>query len=369
MRAGLIAAGAGRLATSFEDGARAGARFGVVHADAIRFFPELVSGLAGEVESLLRRARIDPAVCSNRHSVLEYRALIRLLEITATELKCPAVGLRLAALQGGTRAMGPIGVAMKNSKTLGQALGYCARQIHAYSLATQVRFVPDRPRHKLFVALEILVDRVPVKSQSIEHALLLANLNIQDITGGAAQARQVYFSHAPLSAPGVYRAAFGCEVLFGQSADGIVLEERDLLCPVAGADERLYEMATAYIEDQYPSGTPPLHARVRVLIQRYLGHEDCTNERIAAQLCLHPRTLQRRLKLEGMTFEIIKDDARREAALRYLQRPEMALTQVAEKLGYSEQSVLSRSCYRWFSASPREMRERALAEWAHPVAP
>jgi AraC-like DNA-binding protein len=105
------------------------------------------------------------------------------------------------------------------------------------------------------------------------------------------------------------------------------------------------------------------------LVNRYLSHKDCTNERIAAELCLHPRTLQRRLKSEKVTFEHIKDQARREAALRYLQRPDIPLTQVAEKLGYAEQSVLSRSCYRWFSASPREVRERALAEWAHPSAP
>ncbi|HVW70560.1 MAG TPA: AraC family transcriptional regulator ligand-binding domain-containing protein [Steroidobacteraceae bacterium] len=338
------------------------ARFDIVHADSIRFFPELVQDLGGDPEALLRRARIDPQVLAKRGSVLEYRSMVQLFEIAAAELRCPDFGMKLAALQGGTRVMGPIGVVMKNSQTLGQALGYCAKQIRAYSLATRVRFMPDRANHKLFLALEILIDGLSDKSQVVEHALLLATLNAMDVTGGTAHVRQVSFRHLPLSPPSVYQGAFGCEVLFGAKADGIVFDEQDLLCPVIDPDEQLYEMATSFISDRYPPGTPPMHARVRALINRYLGSEDCTNERVAGDLCMHPRTLQRRLKCEGRSFESIKDEVRREVAMRYLQRPDMPLTQVAEKLGYAEQSVLSRSCYRWFSASPRELRERSLAE-------
>jgi AraC-like DNA-binding protein len=344
------------------EAARAGARFDVVHTNAIRFFPELAESLGGDTPALLRKARIDPDILNRRGSLLEYRALVNLLEIAATELQCPAIGLRLASLQGGTRATGPIGVVMKNSNTLGQALGYCAKHIHAYCLATKVRFQADRPNHKVLVGLEVLVDRVPVKSQVVEHALLLASLNVVDITGGQGRVRQVCFRHAPLSLPSVYRGAFGCEVLFGQSADGLVFEERDLLCPVIDADEQLYEMATTFIADHHPVTTPPLHARVRSLIKRHLGDNDCTNERIAAELCMHPRTLQRRLKCDGMTFESIKDEVRRDVAWHYLQQPDIRLAQIAEKIGYAEQSVLSRSCYRWFSASPRELRERAIAQ-------
>jgi AraC-like DNA-binding protein len=340
------------------------ARFDVVHADAIRFFPDLVESLGGDTEGLLRRARIDPAVLLKRGSILEYRAMLNLFEIAATELRCPDFGMRLAGWQGGTRVMGPIGVAMKNSQTLGQALGYCAKQIRAYSLATRVRFVPDRPNHKLFVGLEILLDGVEGKSQVVEHGMLLANLNVMDITGGAARVRRVSFRHAPLSPLSVYQAAFGCEVQFKAGADGIVFEEQDLLCPVMDPDEQVYEMATSFIASHYPPTTPPVHARVRALIDRYLAGEDCTNERIAADLCMHPRTLQRRLKFEGKSFEIIKDKVRQEVAMRYLKCADMQFTQIAEKLGYADQSVLSRSCYRWFSASPRELRERALTEGA-----
>jgi len=332
----------------------------VVHPEALRFFPELVRELGGDPDALLRQARIDPEIFTKRGSILEYRSMVNLFELAATELQRPDFGLRFAAAQSGIKVMGPVGVAMKNSKTLGQALGYCKKHIHAYSLATRVRFEPDRANHKLFLGLEILLDRTPYKCQVIEHGLMLANLNVMEITGGAVRVREVAFRHQPMSPLSVYRAAFGCEVRFGQLADGIVVTEQDLLCPIVDPDEQVYEMATSFIDARFPHTTPPMHARVRGLVVRYLGSEDCTNERIAAELCMHPRTLQRRLRAEGRSFESIKDEVRREIALRYLQQVDMPLTRVAEKLGYAEASVLSRSCYRWFSASPRQLRRKSL---------
>ncbi len=338
-----------------------GIRFDLVHSDALRFFPDLVEHLGGDSEALLRSARIDPRVVGNRGSMLEYRAMVNLFEIAAVELRCPDFGLQFAALQGGTRVMGPIGVVMKNSNTLGQALGYCAKQIRAYSLATCVRFLPDRANHTLFVGLEILLEGLANQSQVIEHALALVASNVIDITGGRARVRQVSFRHMPLSARSVYQGAFGCEVVFGARADGAVFYEQDLVCPVVDPDEQLYEMATSFIANRHPPQTLPLQARVRALISRRLGEEDCTSDRIAADLCVHPRTLQRRLSRESKSFQIIKDEVRRDMVMLYLQRAQMTFTQVAQELGYADQTVLSRSCSRWFAASPRQLRERWMA--------
>jgi AraC-like DNA-binding protein len=335
------------------------ARFELVSAQTLELFPELVRELGGVPEALLPQARINPAMLGKRGAVISYRSFVNVLELAAAELQCPDFGLRLAVRQRNSRALGPIGVVMKNSETLGQALGYCKKHIHAYCLATRVRFEPDRANRKLFVGLEILLDKTPEKAQALEHGLLLASLNVHEITGGEARARQVFFQHQPVSDPGVYRAAFGCEVVFGRPANGIVITEQDLLRPVVGSDDQVYEIATSYIDAKFPQQTPPIRARVRSLVAQYLGSEDCTNERVASDLCMHARTLQRRLRAEGASFESIKDDVRRELALRYLRQDDMPFTRVAEKLGYAETSVLSRSCYRWFSATPRELRRAA----------
>ena len=77
---------------------------------------------------------------------------------------------------------------------------------------------------------------------------------------------------------------------------------------------------------------------------------------------MHPRTLQRRLREEGTTFEDMKDEARRDLAQRYLSHPDVPLTQVSALLDYSEQSALVRSCRRWFQATPRALRASLAAQ-------
>jgi len=112
------------------------------------------------------------------------------------------------------------------------------------------------------------------------------------------------------------------------------------------------------VSEEIPNGgnAMSLSARVRILINRQLVEGNCTCKGVASSLGLHPRTLQRRLREENESFEAIKDSVRRDVALRYLQQPDISLVQVTELLGYSETSVLSRSCVRWFSASPRRLR-------------
>lgn len=330
--------------------------FELLHVDALRFFPQLVRRLGGDSEAMMRQVGLDPAAFAKGRSSLGYRTVASLLELAAAELQRPDFGMQLATVQGGGRVFGPMGVAMENSNTLGEALEFVVDHIHAYSLAARMRLEPDRSAHRLLVPFDILLDRLPRKRQAIEQALLLAHLNAVQITGGQARVREVLFSHQPLSPLRTYREYFGCEIRFDQAVDAVVFSERDLRCPIVNPDVQLYEMAATFIETRFTRVTPPMHARVRGLVLQYLGGDDCTNERVAADLCLHPRTLHRRLKAEGKSFEGIKDVARRDVALRYLQHTDLSLTRIAERLGYAETSVLSRSCFRWFGASPSRLR-------------
>jgi AraC-like DNA-binding protein len=328
--------------------------FELVHADLLRFFPELVRALGGDPDAMTRRLGIEPSTQLS----LSYRSWVTLLEHAAAELHCRDFGMRLAQLQGGGNVFGPMGVVMKNSGTFGEAIQYVAEHFQAHSLAAGMRLERDPVERKLFVGHEILLDRLPNRRQAIEQALLLAHLNAVEITRGGAQVREVHYRHQPLSSLATYRARFGCVVRFDQCEDGVVFAERDLRAPILERDADVYARATSFIDTRFGRDTPPMHTRVRALIVRRIEREDCSNEHICEVLGLHPRTLHRRLKAEGRSFEGIKDEVRRDVALRYIQETDHSLTFIAEKLGYAEQSVLTRSCLRWFSSPPSQLRLR-----------
>ena len=329
----------------------------MVRIDALRKFPEVVSQLGGDPNNLLAKFQIDPAVLNNRHAVIHYRSLVHLLERAAVELNCPDFGMRLAAAQGGVKVLGPLEFAMRNSRTLREAFRYCDKHQQVYSTATRMRFdEADGPADCRFLRLDILVTRLPSHPQTIERALLLTQHIAQVVSQGQVRAREVWFTHDAIAPIAAYREYFGADVRFGQRMDGLFFSNSDLDLAIPNVDPMLYELTTNFIENRFPSAETVLSTRVRTIVERLLLEGDSTYSSVAAMLGMHPRTLQRRLRDEGESFESIKDSVRREVALRYLKHSDVPLIRVAKLLGYSEISALSRSCYRWFSVSPRQLR-------------
>lgn len=334
--------------TSGEDG------FDIVHARTLHLFPELVATLGGDASVLMNHADIAPG----GRLRATYSQMSQLLELAAQHLKCPDFGMRLGRLQGGG-FFGPLGTVMRNSRTFGEALDYVCTHTYAHSLAARITRNRRQEDDRIFMSHDILLDGIGSRTQLMEQILLVGHLTAMEMTGGHARVWQVHFRHQPLSPLQIYRRNFGCDVRFGQAQDGVVYTTNSLESPIIDPDVDAYRAVTAFIDTRFTRHMPPVHAQVRGLIMRFLGTDLSTNERIADELNLHPRTLHRRLKAEGCAFQKIKDDVRRDLMLYYLQQTTMDFAHISERLGFAEQSVFTRSCNRWLDASPTAIRSRA----------
>jgi AraC-like DNA-binding protein len=328
----------------------------MVHSELLHKFKDVVIEIGGDPNALLCKAQIEPATLSNRHAVIPHRNFVRLLERASVELSCPDFGMRLAAAQGGVRALGPLGYVMRNSRTVREAFRYCIEYVQDYSTAARTSFEESALEGSIFLHHETFISKHPTHPQTHERALLLTQLSALNMSNDSVRAQEVWFSHGPISPPSTYHAYFGCTVRFGQRMNGLLFADRDLDTPIPKADPQVYELATNYIEQRLPATDSLFGPRIRLIVERLLLEGSCTHNGVASILGIHPRALQRRLRAEGESFEAIKDSVRREIALRYLKQSSMPLIRVARILGYSETSALSRSCYRWFSASPRQLR-------------
>jgi len=79
---------------------------------------------------------------------------------------------------------------------------------------------------------------------------------------------------------------------------------------------------------------------------------------IARKMAMSARTLQRRLEAEGTSFADVLDETRRHFAEAYIKEPELALTEIAYLLGFSEPSAFTRAFNRWFGVAPSQFRQR-----------
>ncbi|MBC6980359.1 AraC family transcriptional regulator [Caulobacter sp. 17J80-11] len=325
----------------------------MVRADCARGFPALVRQLGGDPVRLLAEAHIDPAAIEDPRAFISHRGLVHALERAAVTLNCPDFGLRLAAEQD-IDVLGPMAVAVGNAPTVGEALSFAGKYLYTHSPAVQLTLEPVAGTSRVAVKLELLLPRLGPHRQAIEAHVGLLGRILAVLSDGRLRPLGVTFRHRPLTT--AHAQFFGAPVRFEASEDAVLITAEDLALPIRGRDAQLHEIAAGYLQATFPAPAGRLAAQVRALAERLLSVERCTHVEVAAALRLQPRTLQRRLKDEGASFEDLRDDARRGLALRYLAQPELPLSQVSALLGYAEPSAFTRSCRRWFGLSPRQLR-------------
>lgn len=330
----------------------------LVRASGLSGYPELVSELGGEPDAFLRRARIARSALDEPQGFVSYASLIRLLEQTATALACPDFGLRLSTRQD-LGILGPLGVAVRNCETLGEAMTVASRYMFVHSPA--ISFTPelsDRDGHVLLV-YRILIDGFTRAVQVTELSVGLASRVIRMLAPAHVAPPTIRLSHERCASMESYWSHFQAPVAFGARVSALELPADGLALPIEDASLQLRELAEDYLHSRHDDPRTPLSVRVRLVVERSLGTGATSCDDIASAFALHRRTLQRLLRREGTTFEKLKDDARAELARGYLANHDLPISQVAALLDYSEQSALTRSCRRWFGRPPRALRHQS----------
>lgn len=151
---------------------------------------------------------------------------------------------------------------------------------------------------------------------------------------------------------------FGGRVLFGQDHSALLFRRdylemplpRRTLEPRQGAERPTLRR----VRDLPPeSFDRRLDYALRVAVER--GRPRL--EEVAADLGMHPRTLQRSLKAHGDSFQARLDQVRRDIAQELLREGRLNLLEIALILGFSEQSAFQRAFKRWTGMTPGRWRE------------
>lgn len=168
----------------------------------------------------------------------------------------------------------------------------------------------------------------------------------------------VYFKHPAPESVQAHEAYFGCPVNFGADRDAIQVSYEALESPNKLADAAISGFFDGHL-DQELSGCrddSSMTRRVRVHVTQALSEGVPSVSEIANRLNLSARTLQRRLSDQGLSFQAVVDDSRRELAMRLLKKTEYTLNEIAFLTGFSEQSAFTRAFKRWAGQTPRSFR-------------
>jgi AraC-like DNA-binding protein len=105
-----------------------------------------------------------------------------------------------------------------------------------------------------------------------------------------------------------------------------------------------------------------MSARVRRRLRSSIGAPEWpVLEDVASEFHMSPTTLRRRLEAESMSYQGVKDEVRRDAAIHYLCNTSLSVVDIGSLLGFQEPSAFRRAFKKWSTVQPGEYRRRNAA--------
>lgn len=309
-------------------------------------------------ETLAAEAGID---LSRAASGIGFAALARAYEAAARLSGDAAFGLHLGELTA-PRTYGLLGHLVANSRTLGEAMANLGSFQGLWSQA--VGFALDRSRGRLRLRYWQSDGLPPGRRRQESEQMLCALITaIRSAVGARVAPSEVRFEHAAPADLSEHKRIFGCRLLFGAKATELVLEGALLDLPIPEADAGLERLVRnqAEIELGRSLAEAPWQQRVRSLAgAAIMGNGDVSLAAIASAAGIGPRTLQRKLRLEGRTWRALVDEIRAALARRLLEERRLSLAEIAFRLGYSQPSAFHRAFLRQTGTTPQAFRRSAF---------
>ncbi len=312
-----------------------------------------------DTHALLERVQLSPQILAQRDQRVAASTYLELLghgvQLTGDE----QLGLHLGeAVRPGY--YGVLGYLIMSCATLADALHRQARYAALVGNLGQVDLADEPPREGL--EPQVTHSWQPLlpqqKRQLCEETMAGWVTFGHWITGLDIPPTEVRFQHAASADTSEYQRIFRCPVLFDQADNALVFSKRLLATPLGQADVQVQVMLDAYADrllGEIRQSSSVLD-RARLELSRQLPEAGADLQQIAARLALSPRTLQRRLREAGLSFNQLVDETRQQLVLNYLRDPALDLAEIAFMVGFSEPGSLARAFRRWMGQSPGEYR-------------
>lgn len=155
-----------------------------------------------------------------------------------------------------------------------------------------------------------------------------------------------------------FKYLFPCRHRFNGTARRILMDAHALHAPIRRTRDELEAMIAAAPLDimTIPASDASVARRVRQYLTRA---PDLTLEELAVATGLSPHKLRRLLRAEGTTLATIRENVRRDKAMRLLTSGNATIEAIAEILGYAEARSFTRAFRQWTGRSPSAWRAGA----------
>jgi AraC-like DNA-binding protein len=314
--------------------------------------PRLLRELGAEPGAVFAGTEVDPARL-DAETRISFADLATLLDRSVQATGRGDLGLLL-----GERFVlahhGLIGEIMATAPTLGEALAAFVRRQPGYSSGTVV-YLHSEGGMTAFGKAVCSTSVRPGRTYT-DLVLTIGARMIGFVTGGEVGLAEVHLGYRRPSVAAPYGRVFGAPVRFSQPLSCMYVPTDALATPLPGRDAVQHARLAGKMAEVLRGRAPTLGTLVRGALRKMILVGKPTMDAVAGEMGMHPRTLRRRLKADGLVFEDLRDEVRLASALELLELTDLPIGEVAATLSYASPEVFSEAFRRMRGVSPREWR-------------
>ena len=321
-------------------------------------WPALFKDLDISAQDVLRHARLPLDLLLRKTPAVTADEYYRFWDgLAHASQNVPALALRLAeTISAYTTA--PAIIAFLSSSNLNIAL---KRIAHYKPIVAPVRMSVERSERQTSLTFTGLPQNGPLPALFVAFELVFWVQLARAATREPVNPKTV---HVSLDLPGLDAyEAFLKALIRRDDVNRVTFSAEDAQRPFLTANHAMWDILEPAFDKRMENlaQDASFRDRVRACLLEMLASGQYAMANIASKLAISNRTLQRRLRAEGTSFQKVLDEVREELARHYLSATDYTSTEISFLLGYEEPNSFFRAFRVWTGQTPEIVRANGLS--------
>jgi AraC-like DNA-binding protein len=320
--------------------------------------PAVARELGSDPEPIFASVGLRLAQFEDADTEISYAAAGRLLARCVATTGCEHFGL-LVGNRAEPSSLGVAGFMLRSAPDVGTALRALVQHLNLHDQGG----VPVLLIQGSVTLLGYAIHQSGAEATDQIYDLSMAiGCNImRSLCGQSWNPTEILLSRRPPPHLEPYQKFFRAPLHFNADRSAMVFPSRWLDHQIPSADPLLHRHLEKQATELHTFRNGKITSDLRGLLQKSVLAHKCAVSDIAGQLCIHERTLNRKLQKEGTSFRQELDAIRYEMARQLLADTTMPIAKIAATLNYTDVSAFSRAFKRWAGITPAQWRSRRLS--------
>jgi AraC-like DNA-binding protein len=306
-----------------------------------------------DLKQVLAESGLPADLFSHPDNLIPFRQGSRLLGMCVDRTGCAHLGL-LIGRHTFLEALGVVADLTKSAPDVRTALRLLSRYL-TLSDGGGLAKLDERSR---FASYSYALYEPGVERAEVTYDVVLASIwnVLRALCGSRWLPHEIQFTRRRPADVRPYRSFLRAPLRFDCEQSAVVFDKAWLDVPLGSSDPQRLKALEAQVRAIEAQVTGDLPAQVRRVLRRQLLSGGTSMDLVAAELAMHRRTLDRKLRPHGLRFQALGDEIRFEVARQLLSDTEMPIVAIAQSLHFADASVFTRAFRRWSGMPPSRWR-------------